>query len=264
MQHNLFAIVTLFLSVSAEVPQEHSHDLILSRARVANQSNKKGNNPSSFAKVDPVIGLLADKGVLAGIQKVGQKSNPACVHQIIADSCLTNAKRENLAKDAKAACIQYAALERNTGLAGTASAICKDQPKNKELLKVKAHQDPGSKGAAAINKAVELEVAKQMFALGFSANDSADLAQRTATFSGTLDRKASKSAGNSCDAPPGFTKLGGDVPSVFANKDGTVFGEKIKNGQKIDCTTLAALNGDKVHMTIPQASKQELIKSLGK
>lgn len=60
----------------------------------------------------------------------------------------------------------YAALERNTGKVGLASAACTDAAVNPEIQAVKQHQDPASAGAAEINKAIVLELAKQLKSVG--------------------------------------------------------------------------------------------------
>ena len=60
----------------------------------------------------------------------------------------------------------YAALERNTGKVGLASVLCNETAVNPEIQAVSQHQDPASANAAAINKAIVLELAKQLASIG--------------------------------------------------------------------------------------------------
>ena len=97
-----------------EVPQEHSHNRFLDGVRV----NLNINNPAKIQ--DPVFGLLGDAAAAAG---AGSITNLACLHQATADQAFTNAKAAgNVTGQADA--LMYAALERNTGKVGLASAAC--------------------------------------------------------------------------------------------------------------------------------------------
>jgi hypothetical protein len=62
--------------------------------------------------------------------------------------------------------LMYAALERNTGAVGQASVICDEVAVNAEIEAITQHQDPASENAAAVNKAIVLELAKQLNAIG--------------------------------------------------------------------------------------------------
>ena len=65
------------------------------------------------------------------------------------------------------AALTYRALERNTAQVGLASNSCTTiQPVNPEIAALKQHQDPASQGAAEGNKAIVLELAKQIAAIG--------------------------------------------------------------------------------------------------
>jgi hypothetical protein len=139
-----------------EVPQEHSHNRFLDGVRV----NLNLNNPAAIS--DPVFGLLGDAAAAKG---AGTITNLACLHQATADQAFTNAKAANNVTGQADALI-FAALERNTGKVGLASAACTDTAANPEIQAVQQHQDPASAGAAAINKAIVLELAKQLKSIG--------------------------------------------------------------------------------------------------
>jgi hypothetical protein len=89
----------------------------------------------------------------------------------------------------------YRALERNTGKVGLASTACTSiQAVNPEISAISQHQDPASPGAAAINKAIVLELAKQIQAVGGNPQD----ALKSGTFApGSLSDTSGK--GNTCD-----------------------------------------------------------------
>lgn len=151
-----------------EVPQEHSHNTFLDGVRVSLNID----NPDGIQ--DPVFGLLGDAAAVVG---AGQITNLACLHQATADRAFTNAKAAgNVTGQSDA--LLYAALERNTGKVGLASAACTDAAVNPEIQAVKQHQDPASTGAADINKAIVLELAKQLQSIGANPQD----ALRSGTF----------------------------------------------------------------------------------
>ena len=78
----------------------------------------------------------------------------------------------------------FRALERNTGKVGLASALCTEKAVNAEIAAISQHQDPASDGAAAINKAIVLELAKQIASIGGNPQD----ALKSGTFApGNLD-----------------------------------------------------------------------------
>lgn len=152
---NVFSIPRAMLR-GREVPQEHSHNRFLDGVR----ANLALNNPAGI--VDPVFGLLGDAAAAAG---AGTITNLECLHQATADQAFTNAKAAgNITGQADA--LMYAALERNTGQVGLASASCNETAVNPEIQAVKQHQDPASANAASINKAIVLALAQQLASIG--------------------------------------------------------------------------------------------------
>ena len=93
------------------------------------------------------------------------------------------------------AALQFRALERNTGSVGQASVLCTSiQAVNPEVAALSQHQDPASAGAAATNKAIVLELAKQLHAIGADPQ----LAINTGTFApGQIGDPTG--AGNTCE-----------------------------------------------------------------
>lgn len=167
-----------------EVPQEHSHERFLTGVR----TNLNLDNPDEIQ--DPVFGLLGNAAAAAG---QGAITNTDCLHQATADRAFTNAKAAgNITGMVDA--LSYAALERNTGAVGTASVICNETAVNPEVTAIQQHQDPASPGAAATNKAIVLELAKQIATVGGNPQD----ALLTGTFqAGSTTDTTGK--GNSCD-----------------------------------------------------------------
>ncbi|CAG7853458.1 SubName: Full=Uncharacterized protein {ECO:0000313/EMBL:CCA73998.1} [Serendipita indica DSM 11827] len=140
-----------------EVPQEHSHDPIL----IALRPILALNNPDNIQ--DPVFGLLGNAAAQNG---AGNIADPDCLQQATADQAFTNAKAKGDIAGMTVA-LQYRALERNTGSVGLASVQCTSiQAKNPEIAAIQQHQDPASANAAAINKAIVLELAKQIASIG--------------------------------------------------------------------------------------------------
>lgn len=168
-----------------EVPQEHSHEAILRAANVA----LKLNNPDNIQ--DAVFGLLGNAAAVAG---AGNIKDPDCLQTATADQAFTNAKAANDVAGMTAA-LQYRAIERNTGKVGLKSVTCTSiTPVNPEIAAIVQHQDPASDGAAAANKAITLELAKQIAAIGGNPQD----ALQTGTFKpGDLNDATAK--GNTCD-----------------------------------------------------------------
>lgn len=166
---------------------EHAHEDILRALRpIINL-----NNPNKI--VDVVFGLLDKTGAVFGS---GSISDGDCVQQATADQAFTNAKATgNIAGMTTA--LQYRALERNSGPLGQPSPPCTSiTAKNPEIAAIKQHQDPASPGAAAINKAIVLELAKQIKSIGGNPLD----ALKTGTFApGTIGGPTAN--GNSCDDP---------------------------------------------------------------
>jgi len=168
-----------------EVPQEHSHNGILATVRASLQLN----NPDGI--VDPVFGLLGDAAAAGGLGKI---TNADCLQQATADQAFTNAKAAGDV-NGQVAALQFRALERNTGSVGLASVACTAiTAVNPEIAAISQHQDPASPNAAATNKAVVLELAKQIAAVG----GDPQLALKTGTFApGSTSDTTGK--GNTCD-----------------------------------------------------------------
>jgi hypothetical protein len=122
-------VVTFSLAramVPREVPQEHSHNRFLDGVRV----NLNLNNPNQIQ--DPVFGLLGNAAAAAGAGKI---TNLDCLHQATADQAFTNAKAAgNVTGQADA--LIFAALERNTGKVGLASALCTETAVNPEIAAI--------------------------------------------------------------------------------------------------------------------------------
>lgn len=180
---NVFSIPRAMLR-GREVPQEHSHNRFLDGVRV----NLNLNNPAKIQ--DPVFGLLGNAAAAAG---AGSITNLDCLHQATADQAFTNAKAAgNVTGQADA--LMYAALERNTGGVGVKSVICTETAVNPEIAAIQQHQDPASAGAAATNKAIVLELAKQLASIGADPQE----ALLSGTFApGSTSDTTGK--GNSCD-----------------------------------------------------------------
>ncbi|KAF9259632.1 hypothetical protein L218DRAFT_1079751 [Marasmius fiardii PR-910] len=157
----LIAITYLTMSCYAapfrrEVPQEHSHEPIL--RSVSALVNK--NNPDKLG--DSVFGLLGNTGAQNGL---GNTKDPNCLQQNIADRAFTNAKAEKNINGQVDALI-YRALERNSNAVGATTTACKAKAVNPEIAAIQQHQDPASTNAAKVNKAIALELAKQISAVG--------------------------------------------------------------------------------------------------
>ncbi|KAH6912561.1 hypothetical protein BKA70DRAFT_1530440 [Coprinopsis sp. MPI-PUGE-AT-0042] len=111
----------------------------------------------------PVFGLL---GNAAAAQGAGNIADPNCLQQATADQAFTNAKAANDVQGMVDALI-YRALERNTLQVGLVSEPCATiQAVNPEIAAIQQHQDSASTGAAEVNKAIVLELAKQIQSVG--------------------------------------------------------------------------------------------------
>jgi hypothetical protein len=89
----------------------------------------------------------------------------------------------------------FRALERNTGSVGLASVACTSiKAVNPEIAALQQHQDPASDGAAALNKDIATELAKQIAAVGGDPT----LANEASTFA-PGEKGDSTGAGNTCD-----------------------------------------------------------------
>jgi hypothetical protein len=181
----LFSSSSLALPIRREVPQEHSHQQFLTTV----QTNLQLNNPDKI--VDAVFGLLGDAAAAAG---QGSITDTDCLQQATADQAFTNAKAAGDVEGQTAALI-YRALERNTGTVGGVSAACTSiTAVNPEIAAIQQHQDPASPNAAAVNKAIVLELAKQIASIGGDPQD----ALKSGTFApGNLGDTTGK--GNTCD-----------------------------------------------------------------
>ncbi|KAJ3108716.1 hypothetical protein HDU97_000114 [Phlyctochytrium planicorne] len=235
-----------------EVPQEHSHDLIVDEVRKLVQGSKE-----PIAKLDVVFGKLGDTAInngIAGAGLQGAKINPACVQLNLADVCVTQAKGD---KNKIALCLQYRVLERNTGKVGQASAACNEKPKNAILNGLVQLQDPASADGKANNGKIQTDLAKALVKTGFSANEAADLALQTSTF-GAGNTGDNSGKGNACD---GFDKAN-TVHKQAAPKDFDFFGRAIKKGQQVDCITFQTITGGQ-SKAVPSIQKADLLKALG-
>ncbi|KAF8158348.1 hypothetical protein B0H34DRAFT_451650 [Crassisporium funariophilum] len=171
--------------IRREVPQEHSHEPFLTSVRASLASN----NPDGI--VDPVFGLLGNAAAAAGAGKI---ADATCLQQATADQAFTNAKVAGDVQGQVDALI-FRALERNSGSVGLATDACTSiQAVNPEIAAIQQHQDPASTNAAAINKSITLELAKQIAAVGGNPQD----ALKAGTFApGIIGDPTAK--GNTCN-----------------------------------------------------------------
>jgi len=192
----LATFITLSLSLSSalaaplsvekrEVPQEHSHEQFLT----AVGASLDLNNPDEI--VDPVFGLLGNAAAANGLGKI---ADVKCLQQATADQAFTNAKAAGDIAGQTAALI-FRTLERNTGTVGGVSDACESiTAVNPEIAALEQHQDPASPGAAELNKAIVLELAKQIASIGGDPQD----ALKSGTFApGEIGDPTG--AGNTCD-----------------------------------------------------------------
>ncbi|KAF9016883.1 hypothetical protein BDZ89DRAFT_961548 [Hymenopellis radicata] len=179
------AVSSMAAPIRREVPQEHSHEQFLTSVR----TSLNLNNPDAI--VDPVFALL---GNAAAAQGVGNIADPICLQQAVADQAFTNAKAAGDV-DGMVSALIFRALERNSGAVGQLSDLCTSiTAVNPEIAALQQHQDPASTGAAATNKAIVLELAKQIAAVG----GDAQLALKSGTFAaGEIGDPTA--AGNTCD-----------------------------------------------------------------
>ncbi|KAJ1565525.1 hypothetical protein HK096_002295 [Nowakowskiella sp. JEL0078] len=240
-----------------EVPQEHSHDIIVNQVR-------KILNQNANTLPDPIFALLGNAAASNGIAQAGSKlTDPNCLQQNIADQSITNCKAGKTAGFSAAQCIatavKFRALERNSGSVGAVSASCTTAPTNKELSTIKQHQDPASTGAATNNGDVEIAVAKVLLSLGLTADEAANGSLETSTFGpGKLGDPTAR--GLSCDDGAGGN-FGG---AVIAAADGTdpITGFTFKKGDTIDCITKADVDNS-TSKRVPAKSKAQLLAAIG-
>ncbi|RDB17940.1 hypothetical protein Hypma_000906 [Hypsizygus marmoreus] len=179
------SVLALPLPVRREVPQEHSHEPFLTSVG----KSLALNNPDGI--VDPVFGLLGNAAAANGLGKI---TDATCLQQATADQAFTNAKAAGDVQGQVDALI-FRALERNSGKIGLATDACTSiKAVNPEIAAIQQHQDPASANAASINKAITLELARQIQAVGGNPQD----ALKAGTFApGDLNDATAK--GNTCD-----------------------------------------------------------------
>ncbi|KAJ7465027.1 hypothetical protein FB451DRAFT_428062 [Mycena latifolia] len=183
----LLSSSSLAVPIRREVPQEHSHEQFLRSVAASLQKN----NPDGI--VDPVFGLLGNAAAAGGLGKI---TDATCLQQATADQAFTNAKAAGDVQGQVDALI-YRALERNSGSVGGVTAPCTSiKAVNPEIAAIQQHQDPASTDAAAVNKAIVLELAKQIASVGGDPLD----ALKSGTFApGTIGDPTAK--GKTCDTP---------------------------------------------------------------
>lgn len=116
---------------SNQSSSEHSHEQFLTSVR----ASLALNNPAGIK--DPVFGLLGSAAAAAG---QGTITDTDCLHLATADQAFTNAKAAGDTTGMVDALI-YAALERNTGKVGLASALCTSvKAVNPEVAAISQHQ----------------------------------------------------------------------------------------------------------------------------
>ncbi|KAF7368318.1 hypothetical protein MVEN_00153100 [Mycena venus] len=181
----LLSSFSLALPIRREVPQEHSHQAILT----AVQASLVKNNPNGIS--DAVFGLLGNAAAAGGL---GKLTDPNCLQQATADQAFTNAKAAGDV-DGQVSALIYRALERNSGTVGGTTTPCTTlKAVNPEIAAIQQHQDPASANAAAVNKAIVLELAKQIASVGGNPQD----ALKSGTFApGNPNDSTGK--GNTCD-----------------------------------------------------------------
>ncbi|KAJ8509244.1 hypothetical protein ONZ45_g8564 [Pleurotus djamor] len=147
----------LAIPIRREVPQEHSHEAILRAVR----TTLNLNNPDGI--IDPVFGLLGNAAAANG---AGRIADPNCLHQATADQAFTNAKAAGDLQGQVNALL-FRALERNSlSVGGTTEPCTTITAVNPEIAAISQHQDPASPNAAAVNKAITLELARQIASIG--------------------------------------------------------------------------------------------------
>ncbi|QRV86581.1 hypothetical protein RhiJN_14599 [Ceratobasidium sp. AG-Ba] len=181
------ALLAIYLisSCSALPILQHAHEAILRATNAA----LKLDNPDNIQ--DAVFGLLGNAAASKGQGKI---TDTDCLQTATADRAFTNAKAKNDVAGMTAA-LQFRAIERNTGAVGLKSVICTSfKPVNPEIAALTQHQDPASDGAAATNKAIVLELAKQIASIGGNPLD----ALQTGTFQ-PGQKTDTTGKGNTCD-----------------------------------------------------------------
>jgi len=186
-----FAAPLLF---TREQPQETSHDKYLRKVNEMLWINNTINVP------DPVFGLLVDDSAKKGN---GFISDLGCLQMAISDVAYTNSKRTSDVNGMVASLI-YRTLERNTIGVGVRSEPCKTmRAVNPEIAVLEQHQDPASSNAANHNRAVVLELARQIHLIGGNVTLATDAGTFAPGVAGDITGK-----GNTCDDPDCIYKDG--------------------------------------------------------
>ncbi|KAI8815616.1 uncharacterized protein EV422DRAFT_349639 [Fimicolochytrium jonesii] len=239
-----------------EVPQEHSHDLIVNAVRQIFIKDTQG-----FP--DPIFALLGNAAALSALTPTTvTDKDPNNLQLHIADITITNCKKTTPVDPlCIARAVQFRALERNTPGVGTKSGAATAKPVNKELDEISQHQDPASDGAGQVNKEVEIAVARTLAGLGIEKGIAVGLALETATFAAG-NRADSTGKGNVCDTNG---SLDGQI-NVKLGKDTVdpVTGSLVKAGT-IDCITAADLGQDPNNRSkrVPATTRQQLLDAIG-
>ncbi|KAJ7095928.1 hypothetical protein B0H15DRAFT_946471 [Mycena belliarum] len=176
---------SLAAPIRREVPHEHAHQ----KYNTSVQKSLIKNNPDGI--VDAVFGLL---GNAAGSKGLGKIKDATCLQQATADQAFTNAKAAGDVQGQVDALI-FRALERNSATVGGVTDPCTSiKAVNPEIAAIQQHQDPASPNAAAVNKAIVLELAKQIASVG---GDPLEALQSGTFAPGQIGDPTGK--GNSCD-----------------------------------------------------------------
>ncbi|KAI6376047.1 hypothetical protein MCOR25_002862 [Pyricularia grisea] len=172
---------------AAEVPQEHSHEFLLT----AMDELLQDSNPLEIKS--SVFALLGNAAAAEATDKVAA-ADLDCLQQIVADQAFTNAKAKNDVTGMVNA-LMFRTLERNTGSVGLASKLCTTvKATNPEIAALTQIQDPASAEGKANNKQTILNLAVQIAAVGGDPTE----ANNAGTFEpGTIGDPTG--AGNTCD-----------------------------------------------------------------
>ncbi|KAG5642670.1 hypothetical protein DXG03_002354 [Asterophora parasitica] len=149
---------------------KHSHEQFLISVR----KSLSLSNPDNI--VDPVFGLLGNAAATTGAGKIAYydvvngfmnpRQDPTCLQQATADQAFTNAKVVGDIQDQVNA-LTFRALERNSLSVGATTDKCTSiKAVNLEIAAISQHQDPASPSAVAVNKAIVLELARQIHIVG--------------------------------------------------------------------------------------------------
>lgn len=154
----------------------------------------------------------------------GKITDTDCLHQATADQAFTNAKAAGDV-DAMTDALVFAALERNTGSVGLESVLCTAiTAVNPEIAALSQHQDPAADGAAAKNKAITLELAKQIASIGGDPT----IALQSGTFApGTVSSSYCSQKKAAADMDRLATQLGLEIRATLRTMSRVAFSLKI-------------------------------------